>query len=149
MDKLQVGIKKQLERRDYMKKTKKMLLWIFGASLLSILGCAKVIGYTNISPKDALELIKGGSKPILIDVRTPEEFRVLRIPGSVLIPDYEIKDRITDVVPDKETTIIVYCRSGNRSRKAAKELINMGYTKVFDLGGIIDWPYDTEGDDEI
>jgi rhodanese-related sulfurtransferase len=148
-DKFQPQIKNQMERRDYMRKTRKILLGIFGVSLLSFIGCGKVISYTNISPKDALNLLKGDSKPILIDVLTPEEFQVLRIPGSVLIPDYEIKDRIADVVPDKEATIIVYCRSGNRSRKAAKELIDMGYTKVFDLGGIIDWPYDTEGDDVI
>ena len=96
-----------------------------------------------------MDVIKGNSKAVLIDVRTPEEFRILRIPGSILIPDYEIKDKIADVVPDKDTTIIVYCRSGNRSRNAAKTLIEMGYTRVFDLGGIIDWPYDTDGDDEL
>lgn len=67
----------------------------------------------------------------------------------MLIPDYEIQDKIADVVPDKDTTVIIYCRSGNRSRSAANKLIDMGYTKVFDLGGIIDWPYDTEGDDEL
>lgn len=132
-----------------MKKIRKLLLWLFVVSIFSFIGCAKTISYTNISPEDALDLLKGDSKPILIDVRTPEEFQILHIPGSVLIPDYEIKDKIADVVPDKETTVIIYCRSGNRSRKAAKELIGMGYTKVFDLGGIINWPYDTEGDEEL
>ena len=94
-------------------------------------------------------VINGDSKAVLVDVRTPEEFQVIRIPGSVLIPDYEIEEKIADAVPDKDTTVIVYCRSGNRSRTAAKKLIDMGYTRVFDLGGIIDWPYDTEGDDEL
>ncbi len=125
------------------------MLVLFGISLLTFTACGKTISYTNISPKDALDVIKGDSKAVLIDVRTPEEFLVIRIPGSVLIPDYEIKEKIADVVPDKDTTVIVYCRSGNRSRTAAKKLIDMGYTKVFDLGGIIDWPYDTEGDDEL
>ncbi|NLX64646.1 MAG: rhodanese-like domain-containing protein [Clostridiaceae bacterium] len=94
-----------------------------------------------------MDVIKGNSKAVLIDVRTPEEFRVLRIPGSILIPDYEIRDKIANVVPDKDTTIIVYCRSGNRSRNAAKTLIEMGYTRVF--GWHHKWPYDTEGDDEL
>lgn len=137
------------ERCDYLYKVRKLLLVLFGISLLTFTACGKTISYTNISPKDALDVIKGDSKAVLIDVRTPEEFLVIRIPGSVLIPDYEIKEKIADVVPDKDTTVIVYCRSGNRSRTAAKKLIDMGYTKVFDLGGIIDWPYDTEGDDEL
>ena len=65
------------------------------------------------------------------------------IPGSLLIPDYEIKDKIADVVPDKDITIIVYCRRNRQIR--AKTLIDMGYTKVFDLGGIIDWPLTLKG----
>jgi phage shock protein E len=130
-------------------KVRKLLLGLFGISLLSFSACGKTISYTNISPKDALGVIKGDSKAVLVDVRTPEEFQVIRIPGSVLIPDYEIEEKIADAVPDKDTTVIVYCRSGNRSRTAAKKLIDMGYTRVFDLGGIIDWPYDTEGDDEL
>lgn len=142
-------MKKQSERRDYLYKLRKLLLGLFGVSLLSFTACGKTISYTNISPKDAVDVIKGDSEAVLIDVRTPEEFRVVRIPGSVLIPDYEIKDKIANVVPDKDTTVIVYCRSGNRSRNAAKTLIDMGYTKIFDLGGIMDWPYDTEGDDEL
>ncbi len=142
-------MKKQSERRDYLYKLRKLLLGLFGISLLSFTACGKTISYTNISPKDAVDVIKGDSEAVLIDVRTPEEFRVVRIPGSVLIPDYEIQDKIADVVPDKDTTVIIYCRSGNRSRSAANKLIDMGYTKVFDLGGIIDWPYDTEGDDEL
>ncbi|NLP00114.1 MAG: rhodanese-like domain-containing protein [Clostridiaceae bacterium] len=132
-----------------MYKVRKLLLGLFGISLLSFSACGKTISYTNISPKDALGVIKGDSKAVLVDVRTPEEFQVIRIPGSVLIPDYEIEEKIADAVPDKDTTVIVYCRSGNRSRTAAKKLIDMGYTRVFDLGGIIDWPYDTEGDDEL
>ena len=137
------------ERSGYLHKIKKILFGLLLLYLLSFSACGKKISYTNISPKEALDVLKGDSKAVLIDVRSPEEFRVIRIPGSILIPDYEIKDKIADVVPDKNTPIIVYCRSGNRSRNAAKTLIEMGYTRVFDLGGIIDWPYDTDGDDEL
>jgi|BioPla2DNA2_1021312.scaffolds.fasta_scaffold48681_2 phage shock protein E len=135
----------------YMNKLKKFVLGLCGISfsLLSVTACSKAISFTNISPKDAVEILKGDSGAILIDVRTPEEFQMLRIPGSVLIPNYEIKEKVANIVPDKDTTVIVYCRSGNRSRQAAKELIDMGYTKVFDLGGIINWPYDTEGDEAL
>ncbi len=132
-----------------MNRMKKLILGLCSISLISFTACGKTISYTNISPKDAVDVIKGDSEAVLIDVRTPEEFRVVHIPGSVLIPDYEIKDKIAEVVPDKDTTVIIYCRSGNRSRHAAKVLIDMGYTKVFDLGGIIDWPYDTEGDEAL
>ncbi len=128
-------------------KLKNLLISLLGLSLFSFSSCSKAVNsVTNISPKDALELLKGNSKAVLIDVRTPEEHKSLRIPGSVLIPDYEIKEKIEDTVPDKDTTIIVYCRSGNRSSSAAKTLMQMGYNKVLNLGGIINWPYDTEGD---
>lgn len=129
-----------------MKKLKMMLFVVLSLSLFSFSSCSKPNSVTNISPKDALELINGDSKAVLIDVRTSEEYRTIRIPGSILIPDYEIKEKIGDVVPDKNATIILYCRSGNRSSSAAKALMEMGYTKVLNLGGIINWPFDTEGD---
>lgn len=131
----------------FMKRIKKLLPGAFAMFLLTFAACTKPVSFVKITPKDALELLKGEKKAILIDVRTEEEFRIIRIPGSILIPDYEIRDKIVNVVPDKDTPIILYCRTGNRSAKAAKTLADMGYTKVFDLGGILDWPYDTEGDE--
>jgi rhodanese-related sulfurtransferase len=130
-----------------MKITKIIIIGTISLLLFGFTACTKNINFTNISPKDALELLKGDKNAVLIDVRKPEEFQVVRIPGSILVPDYEIKDKISEVVPDKNAAVIVYCRSGRRSSAAAKELINMGYTKVFDLGGITNWPYDTEGDE--
>ena len=81
---------------------------------------------------------------IILDVRTEEEFAEGHIPGAVLIPDYEIGERAQEMLPDKEQLIFVYCRSGNRSKKASAELAEMGYTNVKEFGGIIDWPYETE-----
>jgi len=109
--------------------------------------CSKRISFLKITPKDALDLLKGDKKAVLIDVRTEEEYRLIRIPGSLLIPDYEIREKIEKAVPDKNTPIILYCTDGTRSANAAKILVEMGYTKVFDLGGILDWPYDTDGED--
>ena len=129
------------------KKLKKFFPVSLIASLLALTACTKLTSFIKITPKDALDLLKGDKKAVLIDVRTEEEYRLIRIPGSLLIPDYEIREKIENAVPDKNTPIILYCRTGNRSAKAAKILVEMGYTKVFDLGGIMDWPYDTEGDD--
>jgi rhodanese-related sulfurtransferase len=80
---------------------------------------------------------------ILLDVRTDEEYREKRIDGSVLIPDYEIGSRAEAELPDKDALILIYCRSGRRSANVANELIAMGYTNVYDFGGIIDWFYET------
>ena len=99
--------------------------------------------YLKISAEDAYQMMRGTDEYILLDVRTDEEFKERRIEGAVLIPDYEIQNRAQTELPDKNALILIYCRSGRRSANAADELIEMGYTKVYDFGGIIDWPYDT------
>ena len=76
-------------------------------------------------------------------MRTPQEYRERRIPGSILLPDYEIRDRAADVIPDKDARIVVYCRSGRRSAQSAHVLRDMGYENVYDLGGINSWPHET------
>jgi Rhodanese-like domain. len=93
---------------------------------------------------DVIEMVRNDKDVILVDVRTPEEHRQKRIPGSILLPDYELKSRAEEVLPDKDAKIVVYCRSGRRSAEAAKVLKEMGYKNVYDLGGIIDSPYETE-----
>lgn len=79
---------------------------------------------------------------IILDVRTEEEFAEGHIPNAVLLPDTEVKQRAEELLPDKEQTILVYCRSGRRSALAAQELADMGYTNVYDFGGILDWTGD-------
>jgi len=100
------------------------------------------MGRVKVS-NDVIEMVRSNKDIILVDVRTPEEYREKRIPGSVLLPDYEIRNRASEVIPDKNARIVVYCRSGRRSAEAAKVLKDMGYENVYDLGGIIDWPYET------
>ena len=99
--------------------------------------------YQKITAEQAKAMMDEGKPFILLDVRTDEEFKEKRIDGAILIPDYEIKSRATAELPDKNTLILVYCRSGRRSANAANELIALGYTNVYDFGGIIDWPFDT------
>ena len=98
--------------------------------------------YQTISPSDASALLAGQEPVLLLDVRTQEEYDQGHIKGAVLIPSTELSRRAPAELPDKEALIILYCRSGNRSAAAARELADLGYTRVFDLGGIIDWPYE-------
>ena len=100
--------------------------------------------YRKLSAAEAHEMMNGESAFILLDVRTEEEHLESRIPGSILIPDFEIRSRAESELPDKNALILVYCRSGRRSESAAKELVAMGYTNVYDFGGIMDWPFDIE-----
>ncbi len=84
------------------------------------------------------------SSVILLDVRTLQEYQEIRIPDALLIPLDTLREVVGDKLADKDAKIIIYCRSGNRSKQAADILIEMGYTKIYDMGGIIDWPYETE-----
>lgn len=94
--------------------------------------------YKRITPAQALEMM--GEDVIILDVRTQAEFDEGHIPDALLLPNTDITQRAEEVLPDKDRTILVYCRSGRRSELAAKDLIQMGYTNVYDFGGIIDWP---------
>jgi rhodanese-related sulfurtransferase len=103
-------------------------------------------GYESIPPGDAKAMMDNAEAFILLDVRTLEEFTELRIPCAILIPDYEIAQRAEAELPDKNALILVYCRSGRRSKDASQILAELGYTNVWEIGGIIDWPYETEGE---
>jgi len=95
----------------------------------------------KITPAEVKTLMDGNSAFILVDVRTPEEFRERHIEGAVLIPESQIVSRAESELPDKTAMIVVYCLSGGRSSRAARTLTGMGYEKVFDMGGISGWPY--------
>ena len=100
--------------------------------------------YMNITAQEAKEIMDTESDYVILDVRTQEEYDEEHIKGAMLIPDYEIADRAESELNDKEQLILVYCRSGRRSKNAAKQLSDMGYSNVKEFGGIIDWPYETE-----
>ena len=99
--------------------------------------------YEQISGAEAKALMDSESGYIIIDARTQEEYDQGHIPGAILIPEYEIADRAEKELPDKNQLILVYCRSGRRSKIAAEELVKLGYTNVKEFGGIIDWEYET------
>ena len=102
--------------------------------------------YNKITAEEAKEMIDT-QEVIILDVRTQEEFIEKHIEDALLIPDYELEKLAESKLPDKNKKILVYCRSGNRSKSSARLLIDMGYTNVYDFGGIINWPYETvQGD---
>lgn len=100
------------------------------------------VAYQKISAKEAKEMMEKGEYGVILDVRTLEEYNEGHIEGATLLPNDEIKEKAEITLYDKEEVILVYCRSGRRSEAAAKELIEMGYTNVYDFGGIIDWSYE-------
>lgn len=101
-------------------------------------------GYTNISQREAKERLSTGQNIVLLDVRTPEEYREVHIPKSKSVPLNQLKSKITKTVSDKNAEIIVYCLSGMRAASACSELARMGYTNVSNMGGIQSWEYETE-----
>ena len=98
----------------------------------------------KITPQEGKDLLAKTPGAILLDVRTEEEYKELRIPGSVLIPVAELPDRLSELPKDPAKPIVIYCRSGNRSATAAGILVKAGFPVVYDMGGIIDWPFETE-----
>ena len=100
--------------------------------------------YEQITTEEAKRIIDSGVEHIILDTREQDEFDEGHIPGAILIPYTEIENRAEEMLPDKDKLILVYCRSGRRSKIASEALSKLGYTNVKEFGGIIDWPYDVE-----
>lgn len=99
--------------------------------------------YQKISPEKAKYMMEHEVVQI-VDVRHEEEYREGHIPGAVLITNETIGNTLPKELPDKKATLLVYCRSGVRSKQASQKLVRLGYEKVYDFGGIISWPYEIE-----
>ena len=98
--------------------------------------------YQQITAEEAKKIMDSGVEHIILDTREQDEFDEGHIKGSILIPYTEIESKAEEMLPDKDNLILVYCRSGRRSKIAAESLANLGYTNVKEFGGIIDWPYE-------
>lgn len=98
----------------------------------------------NITAAEAKKIMDTQEDYIILDVRAQEEYDEGHIPGAIVIPHTEIKARAAEALPDKARLILVYCRSGRRSKLAAEALAELGYTNIKEFGGILDWPYETE-----
>ena len=113
-------------------------------ALLLLSGCAAQVqkeqSYRQINMDEAIAMMEAESDYIILDVRTPEEFSEKHIPGAINIANETIGSEEIPELPDKEQLILVYCRSGNRSKQAAETLGALGYTNIVVFGGINDWP---------
>ena len=120
---------------------KKILPLIMAALFLS--GCTggtENAGYRQITMNEAVEMMERESGYIILDVRTAEEFAAGHIPGAVNGPNESIGSEVVEELPDKEQLILVYCRSGNRSKQASEKLVALGYSNIVEFGGINSWP---------
>lgn len=102
----------------------------------------KETAYMTITAEEAKEFMDSTEDYVLLDVREEDEFAEGHLEGAILIPYESIEERAEEELPDKQQTILVYCRSGRRSAIAAESLANLGYEDVRDFGGILDWPYE-------
>lgn len=100
--------------------------------------------YINISQEEAKRIMDSGEEYVLLDVREQSEYDEGHIPGAILIPYTEIEEKAESMIPDKNAQILVYCRSGRRSKIASEALLKLGYTDIKEFGGIIDWKYEIE-----
>jgi len=118
-----------------------ILLPIF--CIFSFFGCASANnGFETISAQAAKKIMDTEKNYVIVDVREPSEYREGHIQNAILLPLSTFEKESARVLPDKEQLLLVYCRSGRRSKEAANILVNKGYKKVKDFGGIIDWPYE-------
>ena len=129
---------------------KKFIPWLL--ALLLLAGCAapaaQEAGYRQISMDEAVIMMEEETGYIILDVRTPEEFRGAHIPDAINIPNETIGTEEIPQLPDQEHLVLVYCRSGNRSKQASEKLVALGYTNIVEFGGINDWPGETVSDSE-
>ena len=128
-----------------LKRNKRFLLMLLTLALpFGRVGCSDggSATYEQISGAEAKALMNSESGYIILDVREQYEYDEGHIPGAILIPYGEIADRAEKELTDKDQLILVYCRSGRRSKIAAEELVKLGYTNVKEFGGIIDWKYE-------
>ncbi len=123
----------------------KILLFLLSLTLLT--GCKTTSGqakeYQQISMQEAISIMEEEENYIILDVRTIEEYEEKHIPGAINIPNKTIGSEEIPELPDKEQRILVYCRSGNRSKQAAAKLAALGYINITEFGGINDWPGET------
>ena len=127
---------------------KKLIFLLLAVMMLTACGQDKENNqgavYVNITAEEAKQIMDSEESYIILDVRTQEEYDEGHIPGAIVISHEEIAEKAEEVLTDKDQLILVYCRSGRRSKIAAEALVELGYTNIKEFGGIIDWPYEVE-----
>ena len=117
-----------------------LILLLTGCTLTQVMdGDGMVNSYQQIDQETAKKMMEADDGHVIVDVRRKDEFDAGHIPGAVLIPNESISDTRPEQLPDLDQIILIYCRSGNRSKQAAQKLFDMGYTNVYEFGGINTW----------
>ena len=129
-----------------MRKIKRLLPFVLSLMLLSSCGNAgsSSSGYRQISMDEAVKMMRDEKDYIILDVRRPDEFAEGHIPGAINVPNEEIGTAEISKLPDKSQRILVYCKSGRRSKEASEKLVKLGYTNIVEFGGILDWKGEIE-----
>lgn len=99
--------------------------------------------YHKITSEEAKNIMESGGVTV-VDVRRPEEYAEKHIPGAILVSNETIAEKSDEMLPDKDAVLLIYCRTGVRSKQASDKLIKLGYRNIYDFGGIVDWQYETE-----
>lgn len=144
-----------------MKRTAALFLTACLLLAMSCISCGSSGkgGYTRITQEEAAQMMERDDGHVIVDVRRQDEYDSGHIPGAILLPNESIEDQPPEALPDKEQIILIYCRSGNRSKQAAQKLADMGYTHIYEFGGINTWqgeivtdqyvPVESEKDDTM
>lgn len=133
------------ENRNTITKMERILnaavfIVLLAVSALALAGCGYSHPvYQQITQVEAMQIMEDEPDCVIVDVRRPDKFNDGHIPGAINIPNEEITDSMPPALPDKNQMILIYCRSGNRSKEAAQKLADMGYTNVYEFGGINTW----------
>ena len=114
-----------------------LLLIQIVAAVLLLSSCGS--SYTRISQDEAMQMMQEQTDYLIVDVRRPDEFAEGHIAGAINVPNEDITDGMPELLPDKDQVLLIYCRSGNRSKEASKKLADIGYTNVYEFGGINTW----------
>ena len=132
---------------------KKFAAWILLLFLIvSLAGCGSreedtmnTVSYQQITAEEAKSMMEEQPDAVILDVREQDEYDAGHIPGAVLLSFGTIdEETAASAIPENDTVVLVYCRSGNRSKTASQSLVDLGYTQIYEFGGIQDWPYDLE-----
>ena len=129
-----------------MRKIKRLLPFVLSLVLLSSCGTpgSSSLGYRQITMDEAVKMMKDEKNYIILDARRPDEYAEGHIPGAINVPNEEIGTAEIAELPDKSQLILVYCRSGRRSKEASEKLVKLGYTNIVEFGGILDWKGEIE-----
>ena len=116
---------------------KKFLTILLG---LSLFGCSSKANYHQIDGQSALDMMNNETDYIIIDVRTESEYQQGHIKNAINIPNESIDENVSEILTNKDQLLLVYCRSGNRSKQASEKLAKLGYSNIYEFGGISDFP---------